>query len=81
VAASDVPEDRLDECLHELKQGVEPLRLIVQLAGLTTAQEVAEMITGAEWVDDDKKQGSFNATVVDEDGNELASANVRVKLD
>lgn len=85
VAGSDIPEEKLDFALSELREGVEALRSMTTLLELgygrkPTVSEIQQMIAGATWIDDDKGEATYNTTVVNEEGDELATATVKTKL-
>ncbi len=87
ATTSDVPPDRYDACMAELKQMLPDLAGMVEVmtacAGgvRPTAREIETAMAGSMWKDDDLKTATVNLRVVDEDENEVANANVTRKLD
>jgi hypothetical protein len=84
-AGSNIPANKLDFALSELKQGLDQVRMVLSLQALAfgrqlTVDEASAVIAGAEWIDDDKGIADFNIHAVDEAGDEIASASVRTRL-
>lgn len=83
--SSDIPADRLDFALGELKQSLPQLRMMSSLNAMIngidlTAREVRTMLAGAKWVDDDKGESTMSIRAVDGDGNEVVSATIRHRI-
>lgn len=87
AAGSDIPEDRLDFALNELKQGLPTIRMLMLAFEFANGrppsiQEIAEdILQSATWVDDEKKNFHVETQVIDENGETVATAEANIRLD
>jgi hypothetical protein len=84
IAATDIPADRIDACLDELKPSgmIDHLRGLAMLLKLATGEDATpealkQTFQGAVWNDDGENTSTYKVKIVDDDGETTSEITVQ----